>query len=94
MPIELEVLLSPVAYARLKDEAQRRQVVLDDVVRDVLESYAHDLGSDETDLGDLEDPSDEVILDKLRAGFEDIKRGRLIPARQALAELRRKFGDE
>lgn len=82
--IELETLLSPESYTRLKEEANRRQVVIGDVVRDALEAYAHALAA----LGDDENPSDEVILEKIRAGFEDIKAGRIYPASEMMERLR------
>lgn len=46
--LEQETLLTPETYSRLKDEAERRQMVLNDLVRHALETYVRDL-EDETD---------------------------------------------
>ncbi|MCU0464543.1 MAG: hypothetical protein MUF38_08215 [Anaerolineae bacterium] len=97
MTVELETLLSPQAYARLKDEAERRHTPINEVVRDALESYVRGLDDDEdtsVDLGDLEDPSDEAVLGMLRTAIEQVKAGQGRPAREALADLRTQFGDD
>lgn len=96
MTVELETLLSPEAYARLKDEAERRHAPINEVVRDALESYVRGLDDEDTsvDLGDLEDPSDEAVLGMLRTAIEQVKTGQGRPAREALADLRAQFGDD
>ena len=38
-----------------------------------------------------EDQSDDEILESIRRGMEDVKAGRTRPARQAMAELRKKL---
>ncbi|MYD09800.1 MAG: hypothetical protein F4X02_07120 [Chloroflexi bacterium] len=38
-----------------------------------------------------EDPSDDEILESMRRGMEDVKAGRTRPARQAMAEIRKKL---
>lgn len=38
-----------------------------------------------------EDPSDDEILESIRRGMKDVKAGRTRPARQAMAEIRKKL---
>ncbi len=56
-------------------------------MRDALESFAHDLDSDDPD-----DPSDEQILDNIRAGFDTIKTGQTYPASEMMERLRARQG--
>lgn len=95
MTVELETLLSPEAYARLKDEAERRHAPINEVVRDALESYVRGLDDEDTsvDLGDLEDPSDEAVLGMLRTAIEQVKAGNVYPASEMIDRLRTRKTD-
>lgn len=87
--MELKTLLSAETYTRFKDEAARRHLIIEELVRDVIETFIHEL-----DSHDSQDLSDEQILDNLRDALADVKAGRVRPAREVMAELRRKYGDD
>jgi predicted transcriptional regulator len=75
--IKVELSLSDKLLNRLKDEAQRSNMPLDEVVKAAIEDY----------LADDEDKAE--ILDSFREGFREAMQGDLRPAREVLAELRK-----
>lgn len=85
MTIELEQLLKPEKLAKLREEAERQQIAIDELVRGALEDYIDDLDGDDT--------PDDVVLSHLNKAVDDVNAGRTRPAREALAELRKKIAD-
>lgn len=84
MTIELEQLLKPEQLAKLREEAERQQIAIDELVRGALEDYIDDLA---------DDTPDDVVLSHLNKAVDDVNAGRTRPAREALAELRKKIAD-
>jgi DNA-binding protein Fis len=85
MTIELEQLLKPEKLAKLREEAERQHVALDELVRGALEDYIDDLDGDDT--------PDDIVLGHLNKAVDDVNAGRTRPAREALADLRKKLAD-
>jgi hypothetical protein len=90
MTLELERLLSPEAYERLRAEAERQNTPVESLVREVLEDYTELLDSDD-DI-EIEDTPDEVILENFRRGWEQIQRGEVMDAEEAIARIKAKHG--
>lgn len=86
--IELTQLLTEAAMTRLKAEASRQHLQLTDMVREAIEVYL-----DELDEEAIEDTPDEEILADFRQAWHDAMTGNIIPADEALAELRKKLAD-
>jgi hypothetical protein len=84
MTIELEQLLKPEKLAKLREEAERQHIAIDELVRGALEDYIDDLE---------DDTPDDVILFHLNKAVDDVNAGRTRPAREALADLRKKIAD-
>jgi predicted transcriptional regulator len=66
---------------RLQSEAERQQIPLDDLVREVIENYLS---------GEDDEPTKEELLDDLRQSMLDALAGRTRPADEVIEELRRK----
>lgn len=79
--IDIKLTLPKAMLAELQQEAQRRKVSLDSVVSEMLTDY----------FDDPDDPSEDEILARIRAAFEDDLMGRVRPAEDVLAELRREL---
>lgn len=84
MTIELEQLLKPEKLAKLREEAERQHIAIDELVRGALEDYIDDLD---------DDTPDDVILSHLNKAVDDVNAGRTRPAREALTDLRKKLAD-
>ncbi len=66
---------------RLSEEAQRRNMPLEDVISMVLLNFLED-----------DEPSDDEILAGLRQAMIDVRAGNTQPADQVLAELKAYLG--
>ena len=77
---KLTVQLPDDVLTRLQNAAERQQIPLDDLVREVIESY----------LAEDDEPTKEELLDDLRQGMRDAVAGRTRPADEVIEELRRK----
>jgi len=79
--IELQAILPPEVYERLQTEVVRQQSALSDVVRQAIETYLMD--------EDFEDTPDEKIENDLSQAWHEAMTGQTIPAREALAAIRK-----
>ena len=81
---ELTLHLPDDVLERLQGEARHLNVSVDRVISTAIERYLSD---------DDDEPTEEEILESIRAGMLDALAGRVRPAREVMAELRAKFGD-
>ena len=88
MTIELEKVLSPELYDKLNAEAERQNTPVADLVRDALAAYFE---ADEAEDGDM---TEAEILEGFRQGWRDMLDGNVIPADEAMEQLRAKFCGE
>lgn len=89
MTIELEKVLSPELYEKLNAEAERQNTPVAELVRDALAAYFEEDDSDEAD-----DMTEAEILEGFRQGWRDMLDGNVIPADEAMEQLRAKFRAE
>ena len=83
--LTVQLTLSKKLARIITQEAQDRNVSVDDLISQYLEAYYEP---------EYEDTPDEQILADLRQGFRDIKKGNYRPAREFLAELKNETDDE
>lgn len=88
MTIELEKILPPELYERLNAEAERQNTPVADLLRDALSAYF------EEDADDDEDMNEAEILEGFRQGWRNMLDGNVIPADEAMEQLRAKFRAE
>lgn len=74
---------------QLQAAAQKQQTQVNTLIREAIEAY---LADDVDDSEDMEDTPKEQVLAELREALEDVKAGRLIPADEGLALLRKNLG--
>jgi predicted DNA-binding protein len=79
----LEISLSADNAERLRLKAERLQVDVSDLAREVLEEYLDDLDEDD----DFEDTPDEKILEDFRQAWHEAMTGQTIPAREAMETI-------
>ena len=78
--VEFTLKLPDEVLSRLESEAKRQQIPLNDLVREVIESYL-----------DEDEPTKEELLADLRQSMIDALAGRTRPADEVIEELRRKY---
>jgi predicted transcriptional regulator len=78
LTLDLKVELPDKIFQRLQDEAQRRNLPLDEMVSAALLDY-------------FDEPSDEEILNTIRESMQDALAGRVRPIDEVLAELKQEF---
>lgn len=89
MTIELEKVLSPELYEKLNAEAERQNTPVAALVRDALAAYFEQNEPDYA--GDM---NEAEILEGFRQGWRDMLDGNVIPADEAMEQLRAKFRAE
>ena len=77
---EFTLQLPDDVLTRLQSVAERQQIPLDDLVREVIEGY----------LDEEDEPTKETLLEDLRQSMHDALAGRTRPADEVIEELRRK----
>lgn len=77
--VEVQLTLPEDVLEYLQNQASSRKVSLGDVVGEVLTDY-------------LAEPTKEEILESMRQSLIDGLAGRVRPAREALAELKKELG--
>jgi cell division protein FtsX len=73
---------------QLQAAADKQQTPINTLIQAAIEAYLMDAEDDD----DMEDTPKEQILADLREALEDVKAGRLIPAEEGLALLRKNLG--
>jgi len=84
--IELTMLLPPEKLERLQEEAQRQQIQLPELVREVIEIYLQEI-----DEADFEDTPDEKIIADFKEAWHEAMTGQTRPAREVLEEIRQEL---
>jgi len=79
---DITVQLDEKTLGRLRAEAERQHVTIEQVVQDAVEAYVAD---------DPEDTPDEEILSSIEKGLREAKAGIGRPAEEVLAEIRQTF---
>jgi predicted transcriptional regulator len=75
---------------RLQAAADKQQAPINTLIQAAIEAYLMDAEDDD----DMEDTPKEQILAELREALEDVKAGRVYPAREAIAQIRRELEEE
>lgn len=88
MTIELEKILPPDLFEKLNAEAERQNTPVGDLLRDALAAYFEEDAAEDDDMTEAE------ILEGFRQGWRDMLDGNVIPADEAMEQLRAKFRAE
>jgi len=78
--VEFTLKLPDEVLSRLESEAKRQQIPVNDLVREVIETYL-----------DEDEPTKEELLADLRQSMIDAIAGRTRPADEVIEELRQKY---
>lgn len=86
--VEFVTTLPKTLIQRLEAEAKRQALSVDALINEAIEIYLDELEDDE----EYEDTPDEEILADFRQAWHDAMTGNVVPAREALAEIRKELG--
>lgn len=88
---ELVTTLPKTLIRRLEAEAKRQALSVDALINEAIEIYLDELEDDDDE--EYEDTPDEEILADFRQAWHEAMTGDVIPADEALAELRKKLAN-
>jgi predicted transcriptional regulator len=86
---EIDKVLSSKSYDQLVQHATARNTDVHALVKEAIEDYLERLDNE-----DDEDTPDEKIEADLRQGLRDAMAGRTVPAREAIAAIRKAMSDD